>query len=86
MEGFDQQVLADAAERALLVEAVVERNGLEKLEHILAIMQRHDAFEYSRQRAQQEVDKARQALQVLPDSPYREALLALADMAVARNS
>lgn len=73
-------------ERALLVEAVVERNGLDKLPQILAIMHRHDAFNYSRQRAQLEVDKACQALSILPDTPYRQALLALAEMAVARNS
>ena len=65
---------------------MVERNGLDKLPQILAIMHRHDAFNYSRQRAQQEVDKACQALSILPDTPYRQALLALAEMAVARNS
>ncbi|MGL5673785.1 MAG: octaprenyl diphosphate synthase, partial [Plesiomonas shigelloides] len=37
------------------------------------------------QRAEEEADKAIQALSCIPDSPYREALIGLAHLAVHRN-
>ncbi|MCE9921418.1 octaprenyl diphosphate synthase, partial [Hafnia paralvei] len=38
----------------------------------------------TRQRAEEEADKAISALDVLPESPYKEALIGLANMAVDR--
>ncbi|MDU7284151.1 MAG: octaprenyl diphosphate synthase, partial [Escherichia coli] len=38
-----------------------------------------------RQRAEEEADKAIAALQVLPDTPWREALVGLAHIAVQRD-
>ena len=77
---------ASEADRALLVEAIVERNGLDHLDAILAILHATGAIEYSHQRAKAEAAKAKAALACLPDGPYRQALFDLADMAVARVS
>jgi octaprenyl-diphosphate synthase len=44
------------------------------------------AFEYTRNIAEQEAQKARECIAFLSESPYKEALLALADMAVERNT
>jgi octaprenyl-diphosphate synthase len=43
------------------------------------------AFEYTRNLAEQEAEKARQALALLPDSEHKQALLALANIAVSRS-
>ncbi|HAP80830.1 MAG TPA: octaprenyl diphosphate synthase, partial [Enterobacteriaceae bacterium] len=41
--------------------------------------------EWTRQRAEEEADKAIAALSILPDTPWREALIALAHMSVQRD-
>lgn len=77
---------ANAQQRALLVEAIVERNGLERLDEIQKILSQTGAIDYSQRRAQEEAAKAKAALEILPPGPYREALYELADMAVIRIS
>jgi octaprenyl-diphosphate synthase len=77
---------ADDSQRALLVEAIVERNGLERLDEVLSILQQTGAIAYSEQRAHEEAEKAKAALECLPVGPYRQALCELADMAVSRIS
>ena len=42
-------------------------------------------MEWTRQRAEEEADKAIEALQVIPDSPWRDALIGLAHIAVQRD-
>ena len=70
----------------MLIEAIVERNGLDRLDAILAILHATGAIDYSHRRAKEEAAKAKVALACLPDGPYRQALCDLADMAVARVS
>lgn len=77
---------ASPSDRALLIEAIVERNGLEHLDAILAILHATGAIDYSHQKAKAEAAKAKAALACLPEGPYRQALCDLADMAVARVS
>lgn len=77
---------SSGVERQRLQDAITHRNGMAHLDEILAILRRTGAIEYSQQRAQEEADKAKQALCSLPDSPYKQALCALADMAVQRHS
>ena len=43
------------------------------------------SLEWTQKRAEEEADKAIAALQVLPDSPWREALIGLAHIAVQRD-
>ncbi len=72
-------------EAAMLREAIEKANGMDKLDAILACMHQAGSLEYTQQRAEEEADKAIAALSPLPESPYKEALVALAHLAVKRN-
>ena len=75
----------NSQQQALIREAIVEGNGLSRLDDIMAALHETNAFEYTRQIAEQEAQKARDAIAFLADTPYKQALLTLADMAVERN-
>jgi octaprenyl-diphosphate synthase len=75
----------NAEQQALIRSAIIDGNGMAHLQEILTAMSQTDAFGYTRAIAEQEAEKARRALDTIPSSPYKEALLALADMAVSRN-
>ena len=77
---------ANDEQRQLLTRAIMERNGLDYLEQIQEILQQTGAFDYSRNKAEDEIRKAKLALSILPDTPYRKALMSLADLAVNRSS
>ena len=55
------------------------------MEPVLEAMNACGSLEWTRQRAEEEADKAIAALQVLPDTPWREALIGLAHIAVQRD-
>ena len=60
--------------------------GLERLEDILRIIRESGALDYCRQRAREESDAAKAALDMLTPSPYREAMFALLDLGLNRTS
>ncbi len=70
---------------AMIRKAIEEGNGRHLLEPVLEAMQQCGSLEYTRQRAEQEADKAISALQALPPTPFREALEGLAHIAVQRD-
>ncbi|KOO05108.1 octaprenyl diphosphate synthase [Vibrio nereis] len=73
-------------EQATMIrEAIEKANGMERLNDILAAMDETGSLEYTRQKAYEEADKAIAELSVLPESPYKEAMVALAHMAVHRS-
>ena len=71
---------------ALIREAIEEANGLPHLQRIVTVMNDTGALNYTRQKAFEEADMAISALNVLPPSDYKQALIALAHSAVDRNS
>ena len=73
------------AQQALIREAIVEGNGMSNLDAIMVALHETDAFGYTRAIAENEAAKAQQALSALPESDYKQALLALADIAVSRS-
>ena len=77
--------LAEASppDRALL-RAAIEDGGLSRIEAVVAAVERTGAIDYTARRAQDEARRAGEALEALPTSPFRDALEALADFAVAR--
>ena len=75
--------VGDAATQQLLRDAIAQGSA-EQWDTVLEAIQSTDALAYTRDRAQQQADLAQQAIQVLPDTPYRDALLAIADFAVTR--
>ncbi|MDX1391523.1 MAG: polyprenyl synthetase family protein, partial [Rheinheimera sp.] len=74
----------NSAQQALIREAIEQGNGMANLAAIMAALHETKAFDYTRKLAETEADKARQALADLPESDYKQALLALADIAVSR--
>ena len=72
-------------ERQTLQQAI-ETGGTEKMAEIVAIVQRTGALDATRASAAVEAQRAVDALSVLPDTPYREALLKLASQLLGRRA
>lgn len=73
------------AENAEVIRSAIEEGGRrDALEQILAIMKETQALEYTRNKALEQRDLAIQALDSFPESDYKEALKALAHLAVER--
>ncbi|RJG39463.1 octaprenyl diphosphate synthase [Motilimonas pumila] len=73
-------------QQARIREAIEQGNGMDHLEEILGVLADTQSIAYTEQKAQQEADKAIAALAILPESPYKEALVGLVDLAVKRSS
>lgn len=71
---------------ALIREAIVNGNGMDNLEKILAILDATGALEYTLKQAQIESEKAIIAISELPSSEYKDALISLARLAANRAS
>jgi octaprenyl-diphosphate synthase len=76
---------AAPAERELIREAILE-GGLDDLEIIQAIIESTGALQYTAARAQEAADVAISALSGIPDSDYKQALVAIAEFSVRRRS
>jgi octaprenyl-diphosphate synthase len=74
---------ASAVDAATLRSAI-ENGGLDDLERITRLIEASGGIEYTARMAQEEKDRAIAALATVPASPYRDALAALAEFAVAR--
>lgn len=70
---------------AQLIRQAIRKGGTEQLEAILKIVSDCGAIDYTITRAKEEAQLAKQKLEVLDDSPARQALSALADIAVERS-
>ncbi|MDH3435130.1 MAG: octaprenyl diphosphate synthase, partial [Gammaproteobacteria bacterium] len=66
-------------------DAILE-GGLDQLERITAIIESTGALQYTAARAQEAADTAIAALSDIPDSHYKQALIAIAEFSVARRS
>ncbi|MBM7070453.1 octaprenyl diphosphate synthase [Shewanella sp. 202IG2-18] len=71
-------------EKALIKGVIENADGTEVIDQILAALKRTDALDYTQKRAEEEAEKAIQALSVLPESEYKEALLGLAKISANR--
>ncbi len=74
----------DEATVALIRRAITEQDASD-IQAICRAIEHTGALAYTAHLAQAEADRAKQAINAVPDSPFKEALLALADAAVARN-
>jgi octaprenyl-diphosphate synthase len=74
-----------AAEK-LLIQRAIEDDGIEKLDEIQRIIESTGALQYTAERAREAADLAIAALSDIPDSEYKESLVAIADFAVKRRS
>ena len=74
-----------AADKAL-IRAAIRTDGLDKLDDIQSIIESTGALQYTAARAQEAADLAISALSEIPDSDYKEAMIAIAEFAVKRRS
>jgi octaprenyl-diphosphate synthase len=76
---------SDEAQRQRLAK-IIETGGLEAIDFVMQAIAESDAITYTQQLAQQHAEQAKQALGILPETLYREALASLADFSVARSN
>ena len=75
----------DEDQAAMIREAIEKSNGMDRLNDILAVMDQTGSLDYTRQKANEEADKAIAELSVLPESEYKQALITLAHLSVDRS-
>jgi octaprenyl-diphosphate synthase len=71
---------------AALIRKAIAEGGLDQLERITQIIEATGALEYTVERAQEAATTAIAALDGIPDSEYKQALIAVAEFAVQRRS
>jgi len=74
----------DPDDQALIREAIEKANGLPHLARIQRIMDETGALDYTKRCATEEADKAVKALDPVPESDFKQALIALAHISVER--
>tara|TARA_Y100001960_G_C14635683_1_gene808143 strand:- start:171 stop:1142 length:972 start_codon:yes stop_codon:yes gene_type:complete len=77
-KGSEQQV-------AQIREAIETGNGMQFLDDILATLADTKALDFAMEKARDEAQKAINYLSILPDSDYKQALIALANLSVSRD-
>lgn len=76
---------AQSGEADIVINAIRQKS-VEHIDDILTLVQSNGALDYTREFAQAYVDSAQQHLHVLDDSPYKEALNQLAELALNRKA
>ncbi len=72
-------------EQQAMIRQSLETHALDHLSEILNIISTTNALEYTRTLAKNEIEHAKTALSLLPETPYKKALLMLADYAISRD-
>ncbi len=72
------------AEQASIVRQAIEQGSLEDIDRIREVIETTDAIAYTAETARKEASMAKAALERVPDSPYKQALITLADFSVNR--
>ncbi len=72
------------AQRKLL-RAAIENGGLDHIDDVLDAIESTGSLAYTARRARQQAELAQKALSIMPDTPYKQALLDLAEFAVERS-
>jgi len=67
-----------------LIREVIEEGGVDRVDEVIKAIQSTDAIEYTANLAREEARLAKEALEALPASAYRDALAAVADFSVDR--
>ena len=69
-----------------MIRAAIESDGLQRMDEIQSVIQSTGALEYTEKMAQEAADLAIEALEQVPDSKYKDAMVAIADFSVQRRS
>jgi octaprenyl-diphosphate synthase len=75
-----------AEQKQLIRDAIEQGNGMEYLSDILTTINQTGALAYTQKKAADEADKAINALSILPESDYKQALISLAHIAANRSA
>ena len=75
----------EESERELIRNAILD-GGIDDLQSVQAIIESTGALQYTAARAQEAADLAIGAVSGIPDSDYKDALIAIADFSVRRRS
>ncbi len=78
-------LLRGGAEHVSIVRSAIERGGREDFPQVLAAIRATGALAYAEEAAKREAELARQSIERLPKSPYKDALLDLTCFAVERD-
>ena len=76
---------AGTPEQARVIRSAIEHGGRDRMEEVVDAIESTGALQYTAQLAKREADAALAALNDLPDSVYRRALVTLAHIAAERN-
>ncbi len=71
-------------QQALIRSAIKHGNGMENLEEILVAMKDTGSLEYTKEQAKKASRQAIEALDPIPDSEFKQALIGLASLSVER--
>ncbi|WVD61260.1 octaprenyl diphosphate synthase [Orbus mooreae] len=74
----------NAEDAAIIRKAIEDGNGRHLLKKVLNVMSECGSLEFTYQAAQKEAEKAAKVIEILPDSPYKDALQRLTLLAVER--
>jgi octaprenyl-diphosphate synthase len=74
-----------ADDRELIRNAILD-GGLDQLDRITAIIESTGALQYTTRRAQEAADAAVASLADIPDSQYKQALIAIAELSIQRRN
>jgi octaprenyl-diphosphate synthase len=69
-----------------LIRTAIESDGIGQLDEVHSIIKSTGALDYTVSRAQAAVDLAIDAISGMPESDYKQALVALAEFSVRRRS
>jgi len=72
-------------QKTMIRNAIEHGNGMEHLNDILAAMKQTGSLVYTKKKAEQEADKAINAIAILPESEHKQALISLAHIAANRS-
>lgn len=73
------------AEETAFVRNAIEKGGRDQIAGVMEIVQKTDAITYTRKVAQSKANAARQSLQILPPSEYRNSLESLVEFSINRS-
>lgn len=71
--------------QASVIRTAIEEGQRDKIVEIITIIEQTGAIDYTARAAQNEVQQAISVLSILEDSPYKEALISLANFSVSRS-
>jgi len=72
-------------QKQLISDAIEHCTGMDHLDEILQAMKETGSLVYTQKKAEIEADRAINALSILPESPHKQALIALAHIAANRS-